>query len=84
MIDKFNEINRPIHYTVGWVLGSAIVAVGVGLSLTIEVFSYSEIRRDLTILIRWLVKWATAGAIVGFIKASWDLVRKSPQVAVKE
>ena len=84
MIDKFNEINRPIHYTVGWVLGSAIVAVGFGLSVTIEVFSYSEISRDLTILVRWLVKWATAGAIVGFIKASWDLVRKSPQVAVKE
>ena len=77
-------MKKPLFYIVGWVIGSSVAAVGIGLFLTIEIFSYSEINRDPTILIRWLSGWAITGTIVGFIKASWDLFKKPAQIPVKE
>ena len=80
----FFDMKKPLFYIVGWVTGSSVAAVGIGLVLTIEIFSYSEINRDPTILIRWLSGWAITGTIVGFIKASWDLFKKPAQIPAEE
>ena len=66
--DLFFDMKKPLFYIVGWVTGSSVAAVGIGLVLIIETFSYSEINQDPTILIRWLSGWAITGTIVGFIK----------------